>query len=406
MIHLDSNATQGGNPFWPPLALPLETGGSGRSDPREVKKMMFLNDLNKVGQRILTLVTACGFVLAAGVADTISAEENVYRVALLVPGTADDASWSNAWADGAKRFSDNSKIEVVLVESLPGMADFEQQGAAFAGEGFDFVILADGRMVDTAKKLAERFPDTLFCQLPYTPGEDKHLLPNLCYADAEVHHANFFTGVLAALVSKSGHIASINGFEFPALTRQPETFVLGARCINADVQFSQDYIQSWTDTGLAKASAQSLHAAGADVVMVASDQAVLGAISAAKESDGNLWIIPSYYDSDFIAPDVVLTSAVHGMSDIAESWINMAASSNIGGDIIRFDSTTTMGIAAAPLYSDVDVLTADQRAQFDTLVAKVRSGEINIPDESNGVYTVGTVGSGQAIPLDAIGCSG
>ena len=84
----------------------------------------------------------------------------------------------------------------------------------------------------------------------------------------------------------------------------------------------------------------------------------------------------------------------------------MAASSNIGGDIIRFDSTTTMGIAAAPLYSDVDVLTADQRAQFDTLVAKVRSGEINIPDESNGVYTVGTVGSGQAIPLDAIGCSG
>ena len=41
------------------------------------------------------------------------------------------------------------------------------------------------------------------------------------------HHANFFTGVLAALIAESGHVGALGGYPFPALTRQPETFHLG-----------------------------------------------------------------------------------------------------------------------------------------------------------------------------------
>ena len=76
--------------------------------------------------------------------------------------------------------------------------------------------------------------------------------------------------------SESGHIASLNGFAFPALTRQPEAFNLGARCVNPDITFTQQYIETWTDTGIAKSAAQAEIAGGADVILSATDSAVFG----------------------------------------------------------------------------------------------------------------------------------
>ena len=181
-----------------------------------------------------------------------------YRVALLIPGTSDDASWSNAWADGAAAAdAANDDVIVEIVEALPEVDDFIQQGGAFAGDGYDLILMADGRMVDAARTVAEQFPETVVCQIPHQPESTDGNPDNLCYVDVAQHHANFFTGAIAALVSDTGRVASINGFAFPGLTRQPETFHLGARCVNPGIEFSQQYINTWTDTAAAKAAAQA-----------------------------------------------------------------------------------------------------------------------------------------------------
>lgn len=329
-----------------------------------------------------------------------------YRVALLIPGTSDDASWSNAWADGAAAAdAGTDDVDVEIVEALPEVDDFIQQGGAFAGDGYDLILMADGRMVDAARTVAEQFPDTVVCQIPHQPESTDGNPDNLCYVDVAQHHANFFTGAIAALVTDTGRVASINGFAFPGLTRQPETFNLGARCVNPDIEFSQQYINTWTDTAAAKAAAQAEIAAGADVIMAATDQAVLGVISAAQEAAGTVWVIPSYYDSFEVAPDVVLTSAVHGLQDVAAALIAQGLNGQIpAAAFIDFTAQNTPGISAAPLYDNASALDAESKAVFDDLEARVRSGEITIPDETAGDNPVGVEGAGGEIDLAAIGC--
>lgn len=335
-------------------------------------------------------------------------EMEPFRVAFFYPGTNDDISWSNAWWDGAQAAAANvPNLELEFVELLNEPDAYVQQGSAFADQGYDFLLFAHGAMVDPAIQVATNFPDTQICMAPHHPAPDAPPIPdNMCWVEVDQHNANFLTGVIAALATETGTIGSLNGFEFPALTRQPEAFHLGARCVNPDIGFEQEYINTWVDTAVAKAAAQSLIASGADVILSATDQAVLGIIDAAQEADTQVWVVPSYYDSFDIAPDVVLTSAVHGLADAGQAMIERAYAGEIGpGSYHQFDVTNTAGIIAAPLYDNAGVLTDEDWAIFEDIDAKVRTGEITIPDETAGDPTIGAAGSAADIDVTALGCT-
>lgn len=342
-------------------------------------------------------------------ADDGAAAGEPFRVALIYPGTADDLSWSNAWFDGAEAaMANNPNIEVESVELLNDPDAVLQQGSAFAGQGFDFILIAHGAMVDPAITLAQQFPDVQVCLAPHHPSDatgGDNQPDNLCWIDVAQHNADFLAGALAALVTDSGRIASLNGFAFPALTRQPESFVLGARCVDPDIEFSQQYIETWVDTAIAKSAAQSEIAGGADVILSATDSAVFGILEAAEEADSQVWVIPSYYESQSLGPDVVLTSAIHGLTFASTSVIEMAANGEIGPKaFVEFDATNNPEIAA-PLYDNIAALLSDEeRATYDGIVEAVRSGAIAIPDETSGDPTIGTEGSGSAIDPGSIGC--
>ena len=329
---------------------------------------------------------------------------------ILYPGFPNDESWANAWWDGA----------VMAMEELPNVHvdpdeysyevdDYLQKGLAYASEGYDMVIMAHGAMADPAAQVAEAYPDVQVCVAPVDPTPE--LLDgspeNLCFIDMAQHHANFFTGVPGGrLITETGHVGALGRpSRFPALTRQPETFHLGARCVNPDIEFTQEYVQTWDDTGLAKTGAQALIAGGVDVIQSATDQAVLGIIDAAQEADSQVWVIPAYYDSHHLAPDVILTSAVHGLSDVAYNMVTRG----VNGEVEKFNDFTaynTLGIKAAELRDPaLSALSAEDLAIYEDFEARVRNGEIQIPDETKGDNPVGLeVGIGGKINLADIGC--
>src|SRR5581483_7624076 len=107
---------------------------------------------------------------------------------------------------------------------------------------------------------AKQFPKTTFCQGTYQPTKAQQAAepPNVCHFDVEQQDGAFLAGVLAGLVTKTNKVGAISGFAFPALTRQPEAFSIGARCVNSKVTFTQKYINSWDDTALAKAAATAM----------------------------------------------------------------------------------------------------------------------------------------------------
>ena len=210
--------------------------------------------------------------------------------------------------------------EVTIAANLEEPSQYQQQGLALAQAGYDVIINANAAMGAVTEELAAKFPEVKFGQVAVgIEGPPENVASNT----PQLPVATFQAGVLAALMSESGTLGAIGGYEFPALTSEMEGFALGARYINPKVKILRTYINTWTDAGKAKAAAQAQVSQGADIIFSATDQATQGMYQVAESGGGLKYVIPQYLDKAEQAPNVVLTSAVYNLQGAAGSFIEM-----------------------------------------------------------------------------------
>ena len=364
--------------------------------------------LVKLVAAIAAMAAIAAVIAGVGVAQNGKAQAQI-KVAMLYPGTANDGSWSNAWADGAKKAAKQFNVKLTLVNELSTPDQYLAQGAAFGSKGYDLVILANGIGLDPAQKLAKQFPKTTWCMSP-TDFPDRvkgpaALAANSCVAEVEQEQGNFRAGVLAGMLTKTNRIAAVNGFAFPALTRQAEAFYLGAKCVNSKVTFEQKYINSWTDPALAKAAATGMISNKADFILGATDSAVQGAFEAAKGAPRPTYVIPSYFDSHAQSPTVVITSVLFNLQGVSYDLIKRFATKTMPPRFFKSYNFANAGVGKlAPFYSLGNVVTPAARAQLAKVDAGIRSGSITIPDETVGKPTIGTAGAALKIDAKTLGC--
>jgi basic membrane protein A len=363
-------------------------------------------------KRSLLIGTLSLTVLAVVLAGTASSAPRAqYQVAVLFPGTSNDGSWGQAWSQGSNAGAKKYNAKVTLVGNLNTPDQYLAQASAFASKGYNLVIIANGGVGNADLQAATQFPNTKFVQAPFqfknaAAAAARKEPVNLGHIDAEQQQGAFLAGALAGLVTKTNKVASVNGYAFPALTRQPEAFSLGARCVNAKVTFSQKYINSWDDTALAKASAQAFISNGADVLFSATDQAAQGMFQAAESAPRPTYVIPSYFDSHAQAPKVVLTSVLYNLQGVAEDLIRLGSQGKIGSHFTMDYTYKSIGVGKlAPYYNLSSAVPASAKAALAAVTSKVLSGKIRIPDETLGSPTIGTMNSAAKIDVKSLGCT-
>jgi basic membrane protein A len=358
---------------------------------------------------LIGLVAAASFVVAGCGDDssgggTTSAGE-APTVAVLSVGAKDDTRWGQSWYEGGQEAGLGDKFSFTGNVNSPDQ--YISQGSAFASQGEQMLILANGGVAKAAADLADQFPNTTFCQGTYQPTEAQTAKepPNVCHIDVEQQEPSFLAGVVAGLATKTNVVGAINAFKFPALTRQPEAFALGARCVNADVQFVQKYINSFTDAAFAKAATLSEMRDGADVIYSVTDDATEGVYAAARTQPGT-YVIPQYFDSFDAAPDVVLTTVEFDIPAAEADLIKQASAEGGLPDHFfkSYDITEGYG-GLADFHDNADALSPDAMQTYEDIKSKVESGEIEVPDESEGANPIGTVGAGTQIDPESMGCS-
>jgi basic membrane lipoprotein Med (substrate-binding protein (PBP1-ABC) superfamily) len=367
--------------------------------------------LVRVTVALLATVAAAGIVAATAGGGTAQTQ---LQVALLTPGTQKDGSWGQAWSTGAKQAAARFGVKLTIVGNLNTPDQYLAQGAAFGSKEFDLVIMANGILFDATQKLAKQFPNTYWCMSPVDfldrPGRTRKFAPNSCVVDPEQQDGAFRAGVLAGLITKTNVIASVNGFAFPALTRQPEAFALGARCVNSKVKFEQKYINSWDDVALAKAATQAFIGDQADVIFAATNQAVQGMYEAAKSAPQPTYVIPSYFDAHNQAPDVVLTSVLYNLQGVAFDLIKRLKQESLPRPFFKSYSFANLGVGRlAPFYNLASAVPASAKRQLAEVDAAIKSGKIRVPDETRGVNgkglnAIGTTGAAAKINVRSIGC--
>jgi basic membrane protein A len=340
-----------------------------------------------------------------------------YKVALLATGAVNNRSWANAWADGAEKARDELGIQLELVGNADAPDQYVSQGSAFAAQGYDLLIFAHGAMHEPAVRVAKQFPDVQIVQVYQhaSPEEAKEQdPPNLGHVDPEQAQVTFLAGIMAGLMTKTNVIGTVYGFPFPALTRQPESFELGARCVNPDITALQRRSDSFTDAAAARAAASTLIDQKADFLLSAVDQAVQGVIQAtsqAQSGDSGPFAVASYFDSNDLNPQAVITSAVYGLDEVSYDIIKRGVNGELGDHFAQsYKLDTLKNASLAPFYEQEDLVGKENIDRLDKVRGMVADGTITIPDEIvkdpnvAGGATIGTPGSAKKIDVADIGC--
>jgi basic membrane protein A and related proteins len=372
-----------------------------------------------LGAVLLALLAGCGSSnsnsgsTSSGTTSTASgggtaANANI-KVAVLSTGAVNNRSWANSWANGVARAAKALGVKTTMVGNVETPDQYVAQGSSFAAKGYNLIVFAHGAMDAPAIKLARQFPKVQFVQAPFefkNQADAKKEPTNLGHVDFKQEQGTFLAGALAAMITKTKKLGAVYAFPFPALTRQPEGFTLGARCVDPSIKVVQKATNSFTDAALARAAASSLYSDGADVIISAVDQAVQGVIAAANAAGANKYVVASYFDDHTLGPKVVLTSVLYNLDGVAEDIIKSYTEKKVTPNWYKEYTLAEGNVGALAPNPDLSsVVTPEIQKKVDAFKAKIVSGQIKVPDAVKGDPVIGAkVGSGMTIDPKSIGC--
>src|SRR3954451_14228606 len=256
---------------------------------------------------VLPLAAAVALVLALGVS-TGSARTHSksapYKVAWLYVGPHADHGWSQAHDKGRIYVQKQlgSKVKTTFKELVPEGPQTCQVIESLVRDGNKLIFATSFGFQNCMVSEAKKHSDVKFEQATGT-ATSKNLAEYFGAGEDSI----YLSGMAAGAASKKGVLGYVAPFAIPEVIRHANAFALGAQVTHPGAKVHLIWTNSWLDPGKEKRAAQSLVAAGADVLGQNVDSPATGQYA---ESKGIPWV---GYDSDAkkFAPKSWLTAAVY-----------------------------------------------------------------------------------------------
>ncbi len=250
----------------------------------------------------LALALAAALALMGALTSSASHGASPYKVAFIYVGPHNDGGWSQAHEQGRLYVQKalGSKVQTTYKENIAVGAQFAQTVQSLVAQGYKLIFATSYGYL--TKAFVAKYPDVLFEQATGT-DQTKNLAEYFGRAEDTV----FLSGMAAGAASKTGKIGYVVPFAIPEVIRHANAFALGAQTTHPGAKINLVWTNSWFDPAKEKKAAQSLIAAGADVVGQNVDSPAAGQYS---ESAKVPWV---GYDSDAkkFAPKSWLTASVY-----------------------------------------------------------------------------------------------
>jgi basic membrane protein A len=246
---------------------------------------------------------------AAG-GDSVPAVAADIKVAVVYIGVPDDKGWTYQHEDGIVQLEEALGVEVKRVENVPEGPESEEVMAQLARDGYDLVFATSFGYGLSMNKVALANPDACFqwaTGAKFLIEEDgQEVAPNLGTYFGSAEEARYLSGIAAGAASPTGKLGYVAAFPIPEVIRGINAFTLGAQSVNPDATVQVAWTETWFDPAKEKLAAESLLAAGADVLGMHQDTTATGL---AADAAGAKWV---GYNSDMAetAPDAWLTAPV------------------------------------------------------------------------------------------------
>ncbi|HEY9086327.1 MAG TPA: BMP family ABC transporter substrate-binding protein [Candidatus Tyrphobacter sp.] len=183
-------------------------------------------------------------------------------------------------------------------------ADYQPNLSALSNLHFDMIYAIGFLMSGDLDQVAQANPTQHYAIIDAVVPE-----PNVVSVTFKEEDGSFLAGALAAMMSRTHHIAFLGGQDIPLLEKFEAGFVAGAREIDPRTRVDVKYVGSFDDVAAGKELTNLLFDDGADIVYAAAGKATLGAIDAVK-THANDYVIGVDSDQDGLLPGKILTSMV------------------------------------------------------------------------------------------------
>jgi basic membrane protein A len=253
---------------------------------------------------ILLVVAAAAVVLALGTSPGTAKSSAAYKAAWIYVGPHNDGGWSQAHDQGRLYVQKalGSKVQTTYKENVPEGPQVAQVIEQLIRDGNKIIFATSFGFQPAMAAAAAKHPDVKFEMATGTI-----IKPNMAEYYGAGEDAIYLSGIAAGAATKTGTVGYVVPFAIPEVIRHTNAFTLGVQKAHPGAKVKIVWTNSWFDPAKEKKAAESLHAAGADVIGQNVDSPSAGQYS---ESAGIPWV---GYDSDAkkFAPKSWLTAAVY-----------------------------------------------------------------------------------------------
>jgi len=192
-----------------------------------------------------------------------SAFADKLKIGFIYVGPTGDHGWTYRHDIGRqdiqKHFGD--KVEIKYIESVPEGPDAERVMRSMAMEGMDIIFATSFGYMSGMVKVAKEFPNVKFEHATgYKQG------PNLATYGLRLYQARHVQGVIAGMMTKTNKICYVAAFPIPEVIREINTYYLGAKSVNPNVDIDIIWVNTWYNPVKEGEAAKVLITQGCDMV--------------------------------------------------------------------------------------------------------------------------------------------
>jgi len=207
-------------------------------------------------KKLLTIVAAAMLATSAWAGDKV-------KVGFIYVGPTGDHGWTYRHDVGRQdveaHFGD--KVETFYVESVSEGPDAERVIRGMVQRGADIIFTTSFGYMEATAKLARQYPDVKFEHATgYKQSE------NMSSYGLRLYQARHVQGVIAGLMTKTNKICYIGAYPIPEVIREINTYFMGAKSVNPDVDMDIIWVNTWYNPGKESDAAKVLMAQDCDMV--------------------------------------------------------------------------------------------------------------------------------------------
>jgi basic membrane protein A and related proteins len=261
--------------------------------------------IRKLALGLLAVVGAAALVVGVSVGSARTGKKSdAFKAAWIYVGPHNDVGWSTAHDRGRLYVQKElgSKVQTTYKENVPEGPQTEQVIDSLVRDGNKIIFATSFGFQPAMVKAANKYPDVKF-EMATGTAQSK----NMAEYFGAGEDAIYLSGMAAGAATKKGVIGYVVPFAIPEVIRHANAFALGAQATHPGARVRLIWTNSWLDPAKEKKAAQTLVAAGADVLGQNTDTPAAGQYA---ESKGIPWV---GYDSDAskFAPKQWLTAAIY-----------------------------------------------------------------------------------------------